>query len=164
MSSDVATFAGGCFWGIEHFFKKQFGDAIKKSECGYTGGDDDLAVVDYQHVCSGETGHVEAVQFTFDPVRTTYKDLVTFFFRIHDPTTPDCQGNDRGSQYRSVIFYEDSDQKSIAKKVKKEVQENFDKPIVTEIVRASTWYRAEDFHQEYLKRNPNGYCNHYLRW
>lgn len=120
----------------------------------------------YEEVCSGTTNHVEVAHLTFDPSEINYSDLVRFFYRFHDPTTKNRQGNDVGSQYRSVIFYHSDDQKSIAEKVTQEIsdEKRFSSPIVTAIEPASTFYPAHDAHQDYLTVNPNGYCNHRLRW
>lgn len=124
----------------------------------------------YQAVCTGKTGHAEVLQVEYDD-SIKYDDLVTFFFRVHDPTTKDRQGNDRGTQYRSAIFYHSDEQKAVAERIMAEVQANpnamkhyANKQIVTEIAPASTFYRAEDYHQQYLKVNPNGYCNHRPLW
>jgi len=160
--SNLATFAAGCFWGVEHYFKKQFKGALIGSKVGYTGGTS--ATTDYRSVCSGKTGHAEAVQLNYDTAKTNYADLVTYFFRIHDPTTLNRQGNDAGTQYRSAIFYHTEEQKRIAEEVKEQVKVHFKKPIVTEIVPASTFIVAEDYHQNYLEQNPGGYCNHKHQW
>lgn len=162
--TQLATFAAGCFWGVEHYFNKQFKDAIVKSAVGYTGGKPEIKEPSYQQVCTGSTEHAEAVQLEFDPSKTTYGDLVTYFFRMHDPTTPNRQGNDRGSQYRSAIFYHDDEQKRVAEEKKVELQSKFKHPIVSEIVPATQWYDAEAYHQKYLIQNPGGYCNHRMQW
>ncbi|KAI9292312.1 peptide methionine sulfoxide reductase [Neoconidiobolus thromboides FSU 785] len=160
--TQLATLAGGCFWGIEHYFKKEFGKAIIKSSVGYTGGN--IENPTYRQVCSGKTGHAEAVQLEFDPNQIGYKDLVHFFFRIHDPTTLNKQGNDRGSQYRSAIFYHNEEQKAIAEKVKLEVKDKWKNEIITQIAPFDKWYIAEREHQNYLLNNPGGYCNHRIYW
>ncbi|KAK9838160.1 hypothetical protein WJX81_005294 [Elliptochloris bilobata] len=163
-TSEQATFAAGCFWGVEHYINKKFKGAILKSAVGYTGGD--AANPKYQAVCSGATGHAEAVRFEFDPSKAKYADLVEYFYRIHDPTTPNRQGNDVGTQYRSAVFYHDDEQKRIAEEVTVEVQKKHyaGKRIATEIVPEQKWWDAEDYHQQYLVNNPGGYCNHFERW
>ena len=155
------TLAGGCFWGIENYFRQQPG--VLDVKVGYTGGKTSNPT--YDQVCSGTTGHAEAVEIHFDPGKTSFSDLIHFFFRLHDPTTLNRQGNDRGSQYRSAIFYHNEDQQQIAERIKKEIEESgkWDNPLVTKIVPATTFWPAEDYHQQYLQKNPGGYCNHYLR-
>ncbi|KAJ2923328.1 hypothetical protein H1R20_g13765, partial [Candolleomyces eurysporus] len=170
----VATFASGCFWGVEHIFLKHFPPAedkgILKTAVGYTGGKESAASPGYRTVCSGTTDHAEAVRIEFDPTKVTYDELVEFFYRTHDPTTVNQQGVDTGTQYRSAIFYHSPEQETIAKRVTEEVQkEHFDpigKKIVTEILPASKWWDAEDYHQLYLFKNPTGYqCpTHRLHW
>ena len=157
----LATFGGGCFWGVEELVRKQPG--VVATEAGYTGGHLDDPKYDDTH--DSKSGHAESVQVTFDPEKTTYEAILRFFFRIHDPTTLNRQGNDTGTQYRSVIFYHDEEQKQVAEKVKKEVDESgkWKKPVVTEIVAASKWWPAEDYHQDYLQKHPNGYTCHFVR-
>ncbi|KAK8853471.1 peptide-methionine (S)-S-oxide reductase [Kwoniella newhampshirensis] len=153
-----ATFASGCFWGTEHLFSKHFGNLPQFSAIsGYTGGHADNP--SYRQVCTGSTGHAEAVKLTYQKGSVAYAELVEFFYRTHDPTTVDRQGPDRGSQYRSAIFYHSPEQEEIAKKVTAEVQEKYLKgrPIVTQIAPAGKWYPGEDYHQEYLDNNPGGY-------
>ncbi|RIA89515.1 peptide methionine sulfoxide reductase [Glomus cerebriforme] len=167
---EKATFAAGCFWGVEHIFKKHFNDI--KTRVGYIGGK--TRNPGYREVCSGSTGHAEACQIEFDPTKTSYETLVEFFYKIHDPTTANKQGPDVGTQYRSAIFYHSLEQKELAEKVTKQVQERLDNDkklysgndIVTEIVEADEWYDAEDYHQKYLEKNPSGYeCpTHFVRW
>lgn len=170
----IATFASGCFWGVQHIFLKHFppseNKGILNTAVGYTGGRDETAAPSYEDVCSGITQHAEAVRIEFDPAIVSYDELVEFFYRTHDPTTSNRQGNDRGSQYRSAIFYNTPEQATIAKRVTEEVQKkHFDpigKKIVTEIVQAGKWWDAEDYHQLYLFKNPMGYqCpTHRLHW
>lgn len=153
----VATLGGGCFWCTEAIFTELKG--VEKVESGYAGGT--VANPSYQLVCTGTTGHAEAVQITFDPKVISYRDLLRIFFTVHDPTTPNRQGADVGTQYRSVIFYHDEEQKKAADEVMKEVtaQKIWDAPLVTELVPAKPFYKAEDYHQEYFANNPNqGYC------
>jgi len=154
---DVATLAGGCFWCLEAVFKELQGVISVRS--GYTGGT--VPSPTYAQVCDGETGHAEAVQITYDPSRITYRDLLTVFFTIHDPTTPDRQGADVGPQYRSVIFYHAEDQKKVAEEVIQAISaaKLWNEPIVTGLVPLEMFYPAEEYHQDYYKKNPyQGYC------
>ncbi len=156
-----AILAGGCFWGMEDLFRKQNG--VLDTRVGYTGGHTEKPT--YPDLCRGNTGHAEAIEITFDETETSFRDLLIFFFRMHNPTTPNQQGNDRGSQYRSAIFYETEDQKEIAKKLIEQIDEaNFlSGKIVTEVTKATTFYPAEEDHQDYLEKNPNGYTCHFVR-
>ena len=151
----VATFAGGCFWCTESDFEKVPG--VVKAVSGYTGGKKENPT--YEEVSSGTTGHVEAVQVYFDPSRVTYNDLLNYFWKHIDPTDPGGQFVDRGSQYRSVIFYHNDEQKKLAEKSKEELGKSgkFDKPIATEIIRFAKFYEAEEYHQDYYKKNPYRY-------
>lgn len=154
---DLATLAGGCFWGMEDLIRKQPG--VVAIEVGYTGG----AVA---HATYGNhEGHAEAVQIRFDPSKTTYEALLRFFFRIHDPTTLNRQGNDLGSSYRSAIFFHSEAQRQTAERVKAEVDASgkWKRPIVTEITPAGPWWKAEEDHQDYLIKHPGGYTCHYIR-
>lgn len=157
----LATLAGGCFWGVEEIFRKIPG--VAQTEVGYTGGT--VPNPTYKQVCGGGTGHAEAIQITFDPAKVTYEQILNYFFRLHDPTTLNRQHNDVGTQYRSAIFYHDDQQKQAAEKVKAEFDKSgrFDKPIVTQIVKATEFYPAEEYHQDYLIKNPGGYNCHVLR-
>lgn len=159
--TDTAIFAGGCFWGMEDLFRKLPG--VLDTEVGYTGGT--LPNPTYQHLKHGDTGHAEALRLSFDASRISYETLLEFFFQIHDPTTPDRQGNDRGSQYRSAIFYLNEAQKEQAKSVIARVEASGKWPgaVVTQLVPASTFYPAEPEHQDYLKRYPEGYTCHWPR-
>jgi methionine-S-sulfoxide reductase len=159
--SEFATLAGGCFWGVEELFRQI--DGVIDTEAGYTGGHTENPV--YETVKTGTTGHAESIQVEFDPSKTSYEEIIDFFFSIHDPTTEDRQGNDVGSQYRSEIFYHDNRQKEIAEHViqKWEQSGKWREPIVTKVTAASEFYSAEDFHQDYLKKNPGGYTCHYIR-
>ena len=166
--SAKASFGAGCFWGTEKMFKKEF-PKLKTVFVGYQGGHTDS--VTYKEVCTGTTGHAEVLQVTYEPEEVSFRDLVTFFYKMHDPTTLNQQGNDRGTQYRSAIFFEDDEQKKIAEQVTKEVAENPSfkaayggRAITTEISKAGTFHIAEDHHQGYLDANPGGYCNHRKRW
>lgn len=153
----IATIAGGCFWCLEAVYDQMKG--VIAVESGYIGGQIDHPT--YEAVCSGRTGHAEAVRVTFDPSSVSYRELLEVFFVIHDPTTLNRQGHDVGTQYRSAIFYHTPEQKQIAEEAIAAVTRErlYDTPIVTEIVPAGTWYEAEPYHQEYFARNPfQGYC------
>ena len=154
---EVATLGGGCFWCLEAVYDDL--DGVESVESGYMGGRTPNPT--YEAVCTGETGHAEIVQVTFDPARLTFREVLEVFFSIHDPTTPNRQGNDVGSQYRSAIFYHSDEQQREAKAFIDELtaERVFDSPIVTELVPAATFYEAEAYHQEYFARNPRqGYC------
>jgi len=154
---ELATLAGGCFWCLEAVFDDLKG--VESVESGYSGGN--VPSPSYAQVCNGDTGHAEVVRVTFDPLVLSYKDLLTVFFTIHDPTTLNRQGNDVGTQYRSAIFYHNEDQKKIAEEVIQEIgaAKIWDGPIVTEVTPFDQFYMAEDYHQEYFKNNPfQGYC------
>lgn len=156
-NKQVATLAGGCFWCLEAVFDELQG--VDSVESGYSGGH--AANPRYDEVCSGETGHAEAVQITFDPAILSYGDLLRIFFTIHDPTTLNRQGADVGSQYRSAIFTHDEEQKQIAEEVIREIEAArvWPDPIVTEVTALEEFHPAEDYHQEYFKKNPfQGYC------
>lgn len=155
----TATLAGGCFWGMQDIIRKIPG--VVATQVGYTGGRTPNAT--YLDVKSGETGHAEAIEIVFDPKLVSFEELLIFFFRMHDPTTLNRQGGDHGSQYRSAIFYHNDEQKLVAEKMKRIAGEKWKKPAVTEIVPASRFYPAEDYHQDYLKKNPGGYTCHRLR-
>jgi len=154
---EIATLGGGCFWCLEAVYDEMEG--VTSVESGYMGGH--VANPDYRAVCTGATGHVEVVQVTFDPAITLYREILEVFFAIHDPTSLDRQGNDSGSQYRSVIFYHDDRQREIATKLISELEAEsiWSSPIVTELRPATTFYAAEDYHQEYFRHNPQQpYC------
>jgi peptide methionine sulfoxide reductase msrA/msrB len=159
--TEIATLAGGCFWCTEADFEKLPG--VVKVISGYTGGPKENPR--YEEVSSGETGHVEAIQVYFDPSKLTYTELLDYFWRHIDPTDPDGQFVDRGSQYRSVIFYHNEEQKRLAEKSKEELGKSgrFDKPIVTEIIKFTKFYEAEGYHQDYYKKNPIRY-QYYRFW
>ncbi|TFK37805.1 methionine sulfoxide reductase A [Crucibulum laeve] len=169
--TETATFAAGCFWGVEHIFLKHYKDkGILKTSVGYTGGKEGATNPDYKTVCSGSTNHAEALKIEFDPSVVSYEELVKFFYRTHDPTTVNRQGGDVGTQYRSAIFTHSPAQKATAQTVTEQVQKEHFTPkgqkIVTEILDADTWWDAEDYHQLYLFNNPEGYqCpTHKLHW
>lgn len=150
-----ATFAGGCFWGVEALFRSQPGvhDAIS----GYMGGH--IKNVTYKEVCSGLTGHAEVVQVTFDPNVVSFKELCHLFWEIHDPTTLNRQGPDVGTQYRSAIYFHSDEQRIEAEASKAWAQEFFERPIVTEVTAAGEFYRAEEYHQRYFEKNGGHGCH-----
>ncbi len=153
----TATLAGGCFWCLEAVYDQVKG--VESIESGYSGGK--VANPSYHDVCTSMTGHAETVQIKFDPDVVSYRDLLNVFFGIHDPTTLNRQGADVGTQYRSVIFYHNDEQKAVAEQVIKDLNEQhiWDRPIVTELVKFDKFYKAEDYHQEYYVNNPfQPYC------
>ena len=157
IETSVATFGGGCFWCTEAVFYKLKG--VSKVESGYSGGTVDSPT--YEQVCSGRTGHAEVIQISFNPKIISFKELLEVLFVVHDPTTLNRQGNDVGTQYRSVIFYHDDVQKQIARQLISEFETSntYGKPIVTQLEPFSTFHKAEDYHQDYFERNPNqAYC------
>lgn len=156
-----AYLSGGCFWGMENILRRIPG--VIDTEVGYTGGVTKRA--NYELVSSGLTGHAESVKITFDPALLSYRHLLFEFFRMHDPTTADRQGNDTGSQYRSAIFYVDRTQKDTAEEVIRtaDATHQLSGRIVTEVVPYKEFHRAEDYHQDYLQKNPAGYTCHYVR-
>ena len=151
MAEKIATFAAGCFWGVEAKFRKLPG--VIDTVVGYTGGDVENPT--YKMVCSHKTGHAEAVQVTYDPDELSYEVLVRSFFDFHNPTTPNRQGFDIGSQYRSAIFYHNQKQAEIARQVKEELEQSgdFRRNIVTQIIPADNYYRAEEYHQRYYEKH-----------
>jgi peptide-methionine (S)-S-oxide reductase len=157
MELEKAILAGGCFWGVEELIRDLPG--VTATIVGYTGGDVPNAT--YRN----HGTHAEAIEITFDPTRFSYRELLEFFFQIHDPTTRNRQGNDRGTSYRSAIFYLNETQKEIAKKLIEEMTASHKWPgsIVTEIVPASDFWNAEEEHQNYLQKHPYGYTCHYIR-
>jgi peptide-methionine (S)-S-oxide reductase len=179
-----ATVAAGCFWGVEHIYRKHFGNGkgLLDARVGYIGGD--TSNPSYRAVCAGQTGRTccprhpilgytadrmtdaEAAQIVFDPEKVSYKQLLEFFYRMHDPTTANRQGPDTGSQYRSAIFFHNEEQEKVAKEVTELVNKNWwAGKVVTEVLPAGQWWDAEKYHQLYLDKNPGGYeCpSHYLR-
>jgi peptide methionine sulfoxide reductase msrA/msrB len=152
---------GGCFWGVEDLFLKEPG--VIETQVGYTGGQ--VENPGYEVVKKGTTGHAEAVQILFDPKKTSYEKILNLFFKLHDPTTPNRQGNDIGTQYRSAIFVNSPEQKQIAEKVRLKVEASgaWKKPLTTDVVKAGPFYRAEEYHQKYLVKNPGGYTCHFVR-
>ena len=162
-SSDkaMATLSGGCFWGVQELIRKLPG--VLQTTVGYVGGSTDSP--GYEQVHTGSTGHAEAVQIVYDPKVVSYESILRYFFRLHDPTTPNRQGNDTGTQYRSAIFFHGDEQRRVAERVKAEVDRSGKWPakVVTQIVPASAFYPAEGYHQDYLQKHPEGYTCHYLR-
>ena len=159
---ETAVLAGGCFWGMEDILRKIPG--VVSTDVGYAGGK--TRSPRYEDVKTGATGHAEAVRVVFDPTKLSFADLLEkWFFRMHDPTTLNRQGNDVGTQYRSAIFYSSDKQKKTAEEVKARVAASgrWKRPVVTEIVAAGPFTAAEDYHQDYLQKNPGGYTCHYLR-
>ena len=155
---EVATFGGGCFWCLDASFRQLKG--VEKVESGYAGGKRPNPT--YEQVCSGATGHAEVIQVTYDPSVITYRDLLGVLFTIHDPTTLNRQGNDMGTQYRSVIYYHSPEQEKDAREVIAELEREhvYDDPIVTELQPLPTFYPAEGYHQDYFNKNPNQpYCS-----
>ena len=152
--TEKATFAAGCFWGVEDDFRKVPGviDAVS----GYTGGT--VPNPTYPAVCTGRTGHAESVEVTFDPQRVSYRELVDHFFDIHNPTTMNRQGPDYGTQYRSAIFTHSAEQAAEAKAARERAQTRLKQAVVTEIVPATTFYPAEDYHQRYFEKQGIGHC------
>jgi peptide methionine sulfoxide reductase msrA/msrB len=158
---EVATLAAGCFWGVEHLLKEL--DGVVDTEVGYTGGS--VEDPSYRQVCTGTTGHAEAVRVVFDPTRVSYEAVLRYFFRLHDPTTKNRQHNDVGPQYRSAIFVHSDRQQRAAKAIIDEVDRSGElkRPVVTEVADADTFWKAEAYHQDYLVKNPGGYMCHVLR-
>lgn len=146
---ETATFAAGCFWGVEETFRSVEG--VVDAEVGYSGGT--VENPSYEEVCTGRTGHAESVRVWYDPERVSYEDLLDAFWRSHDPTTPNRQGPDVGSQYRSIIFYHDGEQRRKAEASRDAYQEELGRPIVTEIIPAEEFYRAEQYHQRYHEKH-----------
>ena len=159
---EVAVLAGGCFWGVEDILRKVPG--VIDTEVGYTGGWLENPTYDDTH--DSKSGHAEAVKITFDPSIISYEDLLEqWFFKLHDPTTLNRQGNDAGTQYRSAIFPQNAQQKRTAEQVTARVEASgrWRRPLTTTVEPASTWYSAENYHQDYLRKHPGGYTCHYMR-
>jgi len=156
-SASFAVFAGGCFWGMEELFREQPG--VIDTETAYVGGENEHPTYE------NHPGHAEALKVEYDPSKTSYPELLDFFFRIHDPTTLNRQGNDVGTSYRSAIFYADEEQKIEAEKFINLVNQNgtWGKPVVTTVEPIKNYSKAEDYHQDYLKKNPGGYTCHFVR-
>jgi peptide-methionine (S)-S-oxide reductase len=156
---EKATFAGGCFWGVEHLFNQVPG--VIEAISGYEGGTVDNPT--YEQVCSGRTGHAEAVEVTYDPAKVTYEQLLNEFWNIHDPTTLNRQGPDVGFQYRSAIFFHNPEQEKAALKSRDEAQKYFGRKIVTEIVPDTHFWPAEEYHQRYFDKHDGHYSCHFNR-
>lgn len=152
---EKATFAAGCFWGVEASFRALPG--VVDAQVGYTGGT--LLNPTYHDVCTDRTGHAEALEITFDPAKISYEKLLDHFWQMHDPTTPNRQGPDFGTQYRSAIFFHSPEQEKAARASRERWQKRFHQPIVTEIVPASAFYRAEEYHQRYLEKKGVSSCH-----
>jgi peptide-methionine (S)-S-oxide reductase len=158
--TELATFGGGCFWCLEAVFERLPG--VKSVTSGYAGGH--MANPTYEQVCSDTTGHAEVIRIEFDPAKISYEKLLDVFWRAHDPTTLNRQGNDMGTQYRSIILYHNEAQKLAAEKSKAAAQKNFPHPLVTEIVPLTKFYPAESYHQKYYDNWPNApYCRSVIR-
>lgn len=157
MSAQTVVIAGGCFWGLEELFRDQPG--VIDTEVGYTGGVNNDPTYEFH------PGHAEALRITYDAAYTSYRQLLDFFFRIHDPTTKDRQGNDVGTSYRSAIFYANDDELAKAEAVIAMVDASglYVRPVITRLERLTKFYSAEEYHQDYLKKHPGGYTCHYLR-
>lgn len=155
MATETATLGGGCFWCLEAVYQELKG--VQHVESGYTGGH--VAHPTYEQVCDGTTGHAEVVRVEFDPAVVSYREILEIFFTIHDPTTPNRQGNDVGTQYRSAIFYHSPEQEETARQVIACMANVWDAPIVTELNPVQAYYKAEDYHQNYFRQHPlQGYC------
>lgn len=165
----ILTIGAGCFWGTEHIYRKYFGDKIKDFKVGFSNGIEELKdhkdSISYKQVCSGSTNFAEVLQVSYDPKVVTLKELVDFFFRIHDPTTTNAQGPDMGTQYRSCLFAHTQEDLEEIKKIKEQWQPKWHNKIVTEVEPIKNYYDAEDYHQLYLDKNPTGYAcpTHYVR-
>jgi peptide-methionine (S)-S-oxide reductase len=157
METQKATFAAGCFWGVEAAFRQVKG--VSSTRVGYTGGTFESPT--YRDVCSGATGHAEAVEVEYDPAKVSYEDLLAVFWENHNPTTLNRQGPDVGTQYRSAIFFHDAEQESAARASKESLQKSgkYSREVVTEITPASEFYEAEDYHQQYFEKRGVSHCN-----
>jgi peptide-methionine (S)-S-oxide reductase len=154
---EKATFGAGCFWGVEEAFRQVKG--VASTAVGYMGGS--FSNPTYEDVCTDQTGHAEVVQVEYDPAQVSYEELLQSFWQLHDPTTVNRQGPDFGTQYRSVVFYHTPEQKAAAEAAKRDLQQSgrFNRPIVTEVVPASTFWRAEEYHQRYLAKHGRTHCH-----
>ena len=160
-ATETATLAAGCFWGTEEFFRKVPG--VLETRVGYTGGQ--LKNPSYEDTSAGTTGHAESVEIKFDPAKVDYAQLLTLFFKMHDPTTLNRQGNDVGSQYRSAVFFHGEKQRATAQALMAKIDRSgaWGAKLTTELAPAGVFYPAEAYHQHYLVKHPGGYDNHYLR-
>jgi methionine-S-sulfoxide reductase len=161
VKTETATLAGGCFWGMEEIIREIPG--VLKTEVGYTGGSTKNAT--YLQVKTGRSGHAEAIQVEFDPTKLSFEKLLEWFFRMHNPTTKNQQGNDIGPQYRSAIFFHSEAQKATAVTIIDRVNKSgaWKAPLVTEVTAFEAWWSAEEYHQDYLRKNPGGYTCHFVR-
>ena len=160
--TDTAIFGAGCFWCVEAVFQQL--DGVLKVTSGYSGGH--VANPTYEQVCSKKTGHVEVCRIVYDPLKITFDQLLEVFWKTHDPTTPDQQGNDRGPQYRSVIFYQNEEQKRLSEEYKAELNKSgvWTNPVITSIEPLKNYYEAEDYHQNYFNANPDQlYCRYVIQ-
>lgn len=158
--TQTLVLGGGCFWCLDATYRLVPG--VKSVVSGYAGGT--VANPTYEQVCTGATGHAEVVKVEFDPAEVSLDQLFSFFWKVHDPTTLNRQGNDHGTQYRSIILYQNEEQKTAAEKSRAEAQSRYSDPIVTEIVPLQAFYAAEEYHQDYFRKNPNaGYCRFVVR-
>jgi methionine-S-sulfoxide reductase len=159
--TETATLAAGCFWGTEEFFRKVPG--VLETRVGYTGGH--LKNPTYKDTTTGTTGHAESVEVKFDPTKVSYAELLTLFFKMHDPTTANRQGNDVGTQYRSAIFFHGDKQRQTAENLMRQIEKSgaWHAKLTTELAPGGVFYPAEEYHQRYLVKHPGGYDNHYLR-
>lgn len=159
--TEKAILAGGCFWGVEEIIRAIPG--VISTNVGYTGGNTDKPI--YLQVKTGNTGHAEAIEVEYDPTKLKYETLLEWFFRLHDPTTKNRQGNDIGTQYRSAIFYTNDEQRRVAEQViaKVDASKAWKAPVVTELIPAKPFFPAEEYHQDYLRKNPGGYTCHFVR-
>ncbi len=157
MKRETATFGAGCFWGVEHSFRKIEG--VVETQVGYTGGHQ--ADPDYRTVCGGRTGHAEAVEVIFDPDKVSYEELLEAFFEMHDPTQLNRQGPDVGDQYRSAVFYHDPSQQQKANEFKEKLNQSgrYSRPVVTAILEAAPFFRAEEYHQRYIEKKGIEACH-----
>ncbi len=160
--TDTATFGAGCFWCVEAVFQQL--DGVLKVTSGYSGGH--VANPTYEQVCSKKTGHAEVCRIVFDPSKITFDELLEVFWKTHDPTTPDQQGNDRGPQYRSAVFYHNEEQKRLSEEYKAQLNKSgaWSKPVITSIEPLKNYYEAEDYHQNYFNTNPDQlYCRYVIQ-
>lgn len=163
-TNKLITVAAGCFWGVDHIYRKNYVDkGLVDAKVGFANGHVDNP--SYKRVCEGDTNFAEVLQISYDPAKLPLREIISFFYRIHDPTTLNSQGADKGTQYRSAIFYHDASDLAVIEEVTEEYSKKWKAPLVTKIEPIKNFYDAEDYHQEYLFKNPDGYhCEtHYIR-